>query len=340
MIPAQFDYASPESLKDALTLLAGKPDCKVLAGGQSLIPILKLRLAEPSQLVDLGSIPELHFIAEADGIIRIGAMTTHNQVETSELLKEKCPLLTETAANIGDVQVRNRGTIGGSVVHADPAADYPAALLAMEAKVRLVRRPPLPKSWESAGEVAGTVLGQIVRGAKALWEEIDSTEADPKRRQELKDWQVLPNKERTLTYQEFLGSPDELGTTLAPTEILTEIHVPLEDEGAGLSYKTIVQPASGYAVVGVAVRLRLQGGKIAAARVALTGVGAKPYRATAVENALTGQAPSADLFREAAQKAAEGVDPLSDLHASAEYRAHLAVVQTRRALEEAAARAK
>jgi carbon-monoxide dehydrogenase medium subunit len=340
MIPAQFDYASPESLKDALTLLAGKPDSKVLAGGQSLIPILKLRLAEPAQVIDLGSIAELHFIAETDGLIRIGAMTTHHQIESSELLKEKCPLLAMTAAHIGDVQVRNRGTIGGSVVHADPAADYPAALLAVEAKVRLLCRPPLPKSWESAGEAAGTIVGQIVKGAKALWEELEAKEPDPKRRQELKDWQVLPNKERVLSYQEFLGSPDELGTTMAPQEILTEIHIPLEDEGTGACYKTMVQPASGYAVVGVAVRLRVQGGKISRARVALTGVAAKPYRAVAVEGVLTGQAPSADLFRQAALKAADGVDALSDLHASADYRAHLATVQTRRALEDAAAGAR
>jgi carbon-monoxide dehydrogenase medium subunit len=263
MIPAQFDYAAPESLRDALTLLAGKPDSKVLAGGQSLIPILKLRLAEPAQLIDLGSILELHFIAETDGVIRIGAMTTHNQVETSELLREKCPLLAETAANIGDVQVRNRGTIGGSVVHADPAADYPAALLALEAKVRLVSRPPLPKSWESAGTVAGTALGQIVKGAKALWEEIEAKEPDPKRRQELKDWRVLPNKERVLPYADFLGDPDEMGTALGASEILTEIHVPIEDDGAGVVYKAIVQPASGYAFVGVAVRLSVKGGKIA-----------------------------------------------------------------------------
>ena len=340
MIPAQFDYAAPESLRDALTLLAGKPDSKVLAGGQSLIPILKLRLAEPAQLIDLGSILELHFIAETDGVIRIGAMTTHNQVETSELLKEKCPLLAETAASIGDVQVRNRGTIGGSVVHADPAADYPAALLALEAKVRLVSRPPLPQSWESAGTVAGTALGQIVKGAKALWEEIEAKEPDPKRRQELKDWRVLPNKERVLPYADFLGDPDEMGTALRPSEILTEIHVPIEDDGAGVVYKTIVQPASGYAIVGVAVRLAVKGGKIASARVALTGVGAKPYRGAAVESALLGQAPSAELFGQAAERAAEGVEALSDLHASAEYRAHLAKVQTRRALEEAAARAR
>jgi carbon-monoxide dehydrogenase medium subunit len=340
MIPASFDYASPESLKDALALLAGKPSSKVLAGGQSLIPILKLRLAEPEQLIDLGGIAELHFIAETDGVIRIGAMTTHHQVEGSELLKERCPLLAETAAHIGDVQVRNRGTIGGSVVHADPAADYPAALLAMDAKVRLVSRPPLPRSWESAGEAAGTVMAQIAKGAKALWAELEAEEPDPKRRQELKDWQVLPNKERTLSYEEFLGSPNEFGTALEPSEILAEIQVPAEDDGAGVSYKTMVQPASGYAVVGAAVRLRVQGGKIASARAALTGVAAKPYRARAVEDALTGRAPSADLFRQAAAKASEGIEALSDLHASPEYRTHLAAVHTRRALEEAAARAR
>jgi carbon-monoxide dehydrogenase medium subunit len=340
MIPASFDYASPESLTDALTLLAGRPGSKVLAGGQSLIPILKLRLAEPERLIDLGGIAELHFIAETDGVVRIGAMTTHHQVESSELLKESCPLLAETAAHIGDVQVRNRGTIGGSVVHADPAADYPAALLAMDARLRLVCRPPLPKSWESAGEAAGTIMGQIVKGAKALWAELEAQEPDPKRRQELKDWQVLPNKERTLSYEEFLGKPDEIGTALDAGEILAEIQVPVEDEGAGVSYKTMVQPASGYAVVGVAVRLRLQGGKITSARAAVTGVAGKPYRARAVEDALTGQAPSADLFRQAAAKAAEGVEALSDLHASADYRIHLAAVHTRRALEEAAAKAR
>lgn len=339
MIPAQFDYFSPESLKEALTVLAGKPESKVLAGGQSLIPILKLRLAEPGHVIDLGSIAELHFIAETGGMIRIGAMTTHNQVETSELLKKKCPLLAETAGFIGDVQVRNRGTIGGSVAHADPAADYPAALLAMEAKVRLMSRPPLPKSWESAGVAAGTALGQIMRGAKALWEELEAKEPDPKRRQELKDWQVLPNKERILDYEEFLGDPDELGTALKPNEILTEIHVPVEDEGTGYAYMAIEQPASGYAVVGAAVRLRIQGGRIAKARVALTGVAAKHYRAKAVEEALTDQAPTSDLFQTAAQKAADGIEPLSDLHAGSDYRAHLATVYTRRALEKASQRA-
>ena len=137
MIPASFDYSAPETLSEALKLLSENPDSKVLAGGQSLIPLLKFRLAAPAHLVDLGGVPDLHFIAESDGMIRIGAMTTHHQIEESDLLGEKCPLLAKTAASIGDVQVRNRGTIGGSVAHADPAADYPAALQALEAKVRM-----------------------------------------------------------------------------------------------------------------------------------------------------------------------------------------------------------
>ena len=282
MIPANFDYSAPETLSDALKLLADHPDSKVLAGGQSLIPMLKFRLAQPSHLVDLDRIPDLNFIAEENGTIRIGAMTTHNQVETSELLQAKCPLLAKTAAEIGDVQVRNRGTIGGSIVHADPAADYPAALLALEAKVRLI---------SSGGE-------------------------------------------RVVAIDEFIV--DALTTAIEDGEILAEVHVATETNGATTAYRTIVQPASGYAVVGAAVRLGVTNGTISLARVGVTGVSSKPYRATAVEDALEGQPANADTFAAAAQHAADGVEGLSDIHASAEYRAHLASVQVRRALEDAA----
>ncbi len=282
MIPANFDYSAPETLSDALKLLADHPDSKVLAGGQSLIPMLKFRLAQPSHLVDLDRIPDLNFIAEENATIRIGAMTTHNQVETSELLQAKCPLLAKTAAEIGDVQVRNRGTIGGSIVHADPAADYPAALLALEAKVRLV---------SSGGE-------------------------------------------RVLAIDDFIV--DALTTAIEDGEVLAEVHVAAETNGAGTAYRTIVQPASGYAVVGAAVRLAVVAGKISLARVGVTGVSSKAYRATAVEAALEGQAANAETLAAAAQHAADGVEALSDIHASAEYRAHLASVQVRRALEDAA----
>ena len=282
MIPANFDYSAPETLSDALKLLADHPDSKVLAGGQSLIPMLKFRLAQPGHLVDLDRIPDLNFITEENGTIRIGAMTTHHQVETSELLQAKCPLLAKTAAEIGDVQVRNRGTIGGSIAHADPAADYPAALLALEAKVRLVN---------SSGE-------------------------------------------RVVAVDDFIV--DALTTALEPGEVLAEVHIAAETDGTGSAYRTIVQPASGYAVVGAAVRLGVEDGTISLVRVGVTGVSSRPYRATAVESALEGRPANADTFAAAAQHAADGVEALIDIHASADYRAHLAAVQVRRALEDAA----
>ena len=285
MIASSFDYTAPETLSDALKALADDPEAKVLAGGQSLIPIMKLRLAAPSQVVDLGGIADLHFIVEEDGVIRIGSMTTHEQVENSDLLREKCPLLAAAAAGIGDVQVRNRGTIGGAVAHADPAADYPAALQALEASVKVVG---------SGGE-------------------------------------------RVVAIDDFIV--DALTTALEPGEIVTEIQVPVESAGVGSAYETIVQPASGYAIVGAAVRVGVSDGNISFARVGMTGVGTKAYRASAVESALEGQPANDETYASAAQAAAEGVDALQDLHASAEYRAHLATVFARRAIAAAAGRA-
>src|SRR5207249_1821220 len=136
MIPQNFAYSSPSNLNEALALLAGG-NAKVLAGGMSLIPLMKLRLAAPEHLVDLSRVPDLKTIREDSGAIRIGAMATHYEIESAALLRGKCPLLAEAASNIGDVQVRNMGTIGGSIAHADPAADYPASLVALEAQVRI-----------------------------------------------------------------------------------------------------------------------------------------------------------------------------------------------------------
>ena len=136
MIPTQFEYVAPKTLDEAVSLLAQRPDeVKILAGGHSLIPAMKLRLAQPEALIDIGRIKDLSYISEEDGQIRIGAATTHYLIESSARLKEICPLLPETASNIGDVQVRNRGTIGGSLAHADPAADWPAAMLALDAEM-------------------------------------------------------------------------------------------------------------------------------------------------------------------------------------------------------------
>ncbi len=135
MISTQFDYVCAQTLDEALTLLAENEDAKILAGGHSLIPAMKLRLATPPLLIDIGRIPDLCYIREEGGQIRIGAMTSHYQIESSELLKNICPLLPECAGHIGDVQVRNKGTIGGSLAHSDPAGDWPAAAIALNAEL-------------------------------------------------------------------------------------------------------------------------------------------------------------------------------------------------------------
>ncbi len=286
MIPAAFEYHAPKSLEEALRLLDRHGDeAKLLAGGHSLLPMMKLRLAAPRFVIDLGRLKGLNYIREEQGMIAIGALTTHADIEHSSLLHAKCPLLAETAAEIGDVQVRNRGTIGGSLAHADPAADYPAAILALDAIMAL----------------------QSTTGS------------------------------RTVPATEFFV--DMLTTQLRPGEILTEVRVPVIGKGTGAAYCKLSQPASGFAVVGVAARVTLSKGKLAQVFVGVTGVGPKSYRAASVENSLRGKKVSEKAVADAARHAAHGVDPLSDLHASAEYRREMAAVFTRRALAQAIARA-
>jgi carbon-monoxide dehydrogenase medium subunit len=248
---------------------------------------MKLRLAQTAHLIDLCGIRELAFVREDAGKIAIGAATTHNQLETSELVRAELGLLAECAAAIGDVQVRNRGTIGGSLAHADPAADYPAGVLALEAEIKL----------ESA---SGT---------------------------------------RSVKASDFFL--DLLTTAIKPGEILTQVSFAPQAAGTGHAYVKHPQPASGFAIVGVAAMLKLDArGNCESARVAVTGLGAKAFRARAVEAALAGKAPSAEAIATAASHAADGADPMSDIHASADFRAELARVYTRRALEQALARCK
>lgn len=276
MISQTFEYTAPKSLDEALSLIAS--GAKPLSGGMSLIPMMKLRLAAPDHLVDLGRLKDLNYIREEGGALHIGATTTHQEVTASGLVRGKCPLLSQTAGGVGDPQVRNRGTIGGSVAHADPSADYPAALQALEAKL-------------------------VLKGAKS---------------------------ERIVAAADFFL--DTFMTALEPGEIVREVIVPLEDAGTGTHYEKVVQKASGFAVVGIAVRINRTGGKIAWARVGVTGLSNHAYRAMAVENALEGTSGSATDVQHAAAMVADGVDANSDLHASAEYRKHLAVVHTTRAL--------
>ena len=286
MIPAQFNYEAPTTIDEALALLAANPeDAKILAGGHSLIPAMKLRLAQPAMLVDIGRLKDLVYIREQGDHIAIGAMTTHYQLESSELLRNICPLLPECASHIGDVQVRNKGTIGGSVAHSDPAGDWPAAIIALRAQMIVV----------------GT------------------------------------NAERTIAADDFFV--DLLTTDLQPGEILREIRIPKPTGRFGHSYQKVRHPASGFAVVGVAVALRLgSSGSCEVASVGITGVASKAYRAAVVESALKGQQLNDEIIAAAAAHATDGVDANSDLYATEDYRRHLAKVYTRRAIEGAASR--
>ena len=288
MIPASFEYLAPKSTEEALKLLATHgADAKLLAGGHTLIPLLKLRLAAPKYLVDLRHVPGLTQVEERDGRLEIGAMVTHASVETSDLLRRACPLLPETAAEIGDVQVRNCGTIGGSLAHADPAADYPAAVLALDAEI-------------------------VAQGTGGT---------------------------RTIRAEEFFV--DLLTTALAPGELLVAVRVAPLGPRTGSAYLKVHHPASGFAVVGVGAVVTLaENGQIADARLGVTGISAKAFRAHSAEQRLRGRQPDANTLRAAAEKITEGVEVLEDLHASAEYRAELGRVYGRRALARAVERAK
>lgn len=288
MIPAQFDYTAPATLEEAISLLAGDPDgAKVLAGGHSLIPAMKLRLAQPQLLVDIARIKSLAYIREEGDQILIGATTTHYQLESSDLLKDICPLLPACGGAIGDVQVRNKGTIGGSLAHSDPAGDWPAAALALGAEL-------------------------VLKG---------------------------PNGERTVKADSFFV--DLLTTDLQPGEILREIRIKKPSGRFGQAYQKVPHPASGYAVVGVAVHLGLNAdGSCAAAGVGVTGVATKAFRAQGVESVLVGATLDNQTIAAAVAKVCDGVNPTTDLYASGDYRRHLAQVHARRAIQAALASAK
>jgi aerobic carbon-monoxide dehydrogenase medium subunit len=288
MIPSTFEYLAPTTLQEALSLLsAHKEEAKLLAGGHSLLPMMKLRLAAPAYLIDLGRIPDLAYVRESGGQLRIGPLTTHFMVESSAPVRQHLPALAEAAGMIGDVQVRNRGTIGGSLAHADPAGDLPAAMQMAEARFKLL-------------------------GAGG---------------------------ERTVSSEQFFV--DLLTTALRPDELLAEIQVAVPPAHTGTAYLKVFQKASGFAIVGVAARITLaaDGRVCQAARVGITGVAAKSFRARGVERALEGGTVDEAALAAAAEHASDGVEALSDLHASGDYRLALARVYTKRALSRALTRA-
>jgi aerobic carbon-monoxide dehydrogenase medium subunit len=284
VIPAAFAYERPSSLDDALRIIGSNGDAKILAGGQSLLPLLKLRLGAAGTLVDIGRLTELKGVRQLpDGRLALGALTTYRELMDSPA--RHYGLFQDAVPHIADLQVRNRGTVGGAIAHADPALELPACLLALDAEV-------------------------VVRSASA---------------------------ERVIPIDGFFEGP--FATALRPDEILTEIRLPGPRDDAGSAYASLQQTASGYAIVGVAAVVFVgEGRSIAGANVALTGVGDHAYRARAVEAALAGSDGSAASIEAAAAHATDDVEVASDIHADSAYRAAMAAVYTRRAIEAALAR--
>ena len=258
----------------------------MLAGGQSLVPLLNFRLVRPAYLVDLNEIPGLDGIRVEDGTLVLGAMARQRAVETSALVRQRCPLLAEALPQVGHVQIRNRGTVGGSLAHADPAAELPAVLAAL------------------GGEV-------VLRRAGGR---------------------------RVLTSERFFSG--YLTTALDPAELLVEIRLPVAPARTGSAFLEVSRRHGDFALVGVAATLTLDGAGICTrAAIALTGVGPTPVLAADAAAALVGVAPTATAFERAGRRVSERLTPDGDLHASSEYRKHVAGVLTRRALLRAAERA-
>jgi carbon-monoxide dehydrogenase medium subunit len=287
MYPASFEYHRAASVDEAVKLLAQYGDgAKLIAGGHSLLPVMKLRFALPAHLIDIRRVPELAGIREENGALYIGAATTHAAVAASSLIRARVPMLADAAGGIGDAQVRNMGTIGGSLTHADPAADLPAVTLALGAMLRAVNR----------------------RGA------------------------------RTIPIDEFFTGM--FTSAIAPEEVLVEIRVPLPPSQTGGAYEKYSDPASGYAVVGVAAMVTLgSDGTVQRARVAMTGLATHAMRLGGVEEALTGKAATPDQIEAAARRASEGLDA-GAVGGDGAYKTNLAIVYARRALTRAVERAR
>jgi aerobic carbon-monoxide dehydrogenase medium subunit len=288
MFPADFGYGRARSVDEALDLLAAAQadgeEAKLLAGGQSLLPMMKLRLATPQTLVDIAGLTELTGVSNGDGTM-IGALTTYRDLARDPLVAGRLPAMTDALAVLADPQVRARGTIGGAVAHGDPAADLPAVLLALDAQVRITAR--------SGSRV--TPLDDFLQGVFA--------------------------------------------TDLAEDEIVTAITLP-SGAATGSAYEKFEQPASHLPLAGVCVAVTVDNDVITSARVAVTGVAGRPFRARHSERALVSAPAAPGSLAVAAASVAQGVRPLSDQHASGPFRLHLAEVLTRRALTRALARAR
>ena len=288
MKPPRFDYAAPRTLAEAVSLLEQhEGEAKLLSGGQSLVPLLNMRLARPAILVDLAKVAGLDHVREQDGALAIGAMTRQRTVELSPVVKARHPMLHAATLHIAHPQNRNQGTVGGSLAHADPAAELPALALVLDAEMRVVG----------------------------------------------------PKGERTIGAADFFVT--YLTTALAASEILVETRFPTLPARTGWSVMEVARRHGDFALAGAMTTVTLDDrGRCAAARIVLFGVGATAIRVRKAEQMLTGERPEGALLERVGEAASQEIDePLSDVHASADYRRDLARVLSRRALAEAAARA-
>ena len=289
MKPAPFEYYAPTTVEEALSLLAEHGyDAKVLAGGQSLIPMMNFRLVQPSVLVDLNNIPELSYIRpDENGGLRLGAMTRHHQVEIDPLVEKRAPLLHETMPKIAYSQIRSRGTFGGSVSHADPSAELVSVSVALGGSFRLQSQ----------------------------------------------------NGERWVPANEFFTGL--FATVLEPGELLVEGALPPMPARSGWSLMEVARRPHDFALVGVAAVVSLDENNLCQqAQMVFLSAGDVPMVAHKAAELLKGQAFTLEAINASADVAAsEDIDPGSDIHATAEFRRHLANVLARRALEQAFKRA-
>lgn len=280
MKPPPFQYHDPKTVAEAVALVGRLENAKLLAGGQSLMPMLNMRFVLPDHVVDLNRVEGLSYIKEVGGTLEVGAMTRQRDLEFSDLVRAKCPLLHQAIMQIGHRQTRNRGTIGGSLCHLDPAAELPSVAATMDATV-------------------------VVAG---------------------------PGGQRDIAFRDF---PVAFMTpAIEPNEIVTAVRLPLWAPGHKSAFVEFARRHGDFAIVSAAVLLEIDNGTISRAAVTLGGIAVAPVRASAVEKAIVGKVPSSDLFR-ATCESCRGFEALSDIHASAEYRQHLAAVLSRRALERA-----
>jgi carbon-monoxide dehydrogenase medium subunit len=307
MIPGQFDYVRPGNLDETFSILKDREgEAKLLAGGYSLIPLIKLRLAQPALLVDLRDVSGLDQIVEKDDYLSIGAKATHRQIHEAPVIRDTYLVLHDVTATIGDPQVRNWGTIGGSVAHADPASDWPALLLAGNASI-VCRGLSGDPHQARVGDNPAAARGGV--------------------------------RERVLPARGFFL--DAFTTAIEPLEVLTEIRFPRRPRGQGGGWQKLERKVGDFATVGVAAVIKLGGdGRIEQAGIGVTGVADAPFAATDAEAILTGNTPSDDLFRQAGTAAGAQSRPVADIRGPVDYKRAMVAEMTVRALNTALERAR